>query len=567
MKTLKIALLQHNPTIANVWHNYHKIEKMIRNETSRGFDLFVAPELALLGYSPRDLLSQPELLELERLALDKIRLLSEELGVGILLGHSEKREGPGKPLFNACTLFEKGYSLGRIRKRRIPYYDVFSEERFFESAEDLPQEPLNFRGFKLGVFICEDAWWEVKKFGNKDISQPHWTLSLEKQLEASDILINLSASPFGAYKYDRRNYIFSHHAIKHKAPLLFSTCVGAQDEIIFDGPSFAMSSSGELLFEAKSFEEDIFRVELDQSKTLRSLDSLTVPEPENTWDATKRALVLGIKDFVNKNNFSKVIVGLSGGIDSALVAYLACEALGSDQVLGVSLPTQFNSLETRNDAQQLAKNLGIEFREIAIENLVHSSQTLLEVSSSGLVYENLQSRIRGLVLMTLSANEQRLLLATGNKSEFAMGYSTLYGDMCGALAPIGDLYKTEVFGLCYWIQSKNKNIFPQSLLSRPPSAELAPNQKDSDSLPDYAVLDVVLQDMIDNQFLNRTALERFVQEYSKHSLEVLKNKMFGMEFKRYQAPPVLKIHARSFGQGWQMPLVKSFSSQESFKND
>lgn len=559
MESLKIALLQHNPKVADVKHNLDKLESMIRKESKKGFDLFVAPELALVGYSPRDLLSQPSLIQAEQDALDSIRRLSEELSVGILLGHTEKREGAGKPLFNSCTLFEKGYALGRIRKRRIPHYDIFMEERFFESARDLPQEPLSFRGFKLGLFICEDGWWEVKKYGKNDLAYPHWTDEIDAQLAKSDVLINISASPYNFSKYERRKEIFSKHALKHSTPLLFSTCVGAQDEILFDGPSFAMNTQGVLEFESKSFEEDVLRVEVSKNKKIRSIDQLPIPLHEDPWDTFHQVLVLGIRDFVRKNSFKKIVLGLSGGIDSALVAYLAKEALGAENVLGVSLPTKFNSAETRSDARKLAENLGIEFREIPIGDLVSSAEKIMNVTPSGLVYENLQSRSRGLLLMTLSAQENRLLLTTGNKSELAMGYSTLYGDMCGALAPIGDLYKTDVFGMCHWIQSHLGSPFPESILTRPPSAELAPDQKDEDSLPEYAILDVILEDIIENQSLNKQALTIFANDVSKLSFDDIVKRLHSMEFKRYQAPPILKVHPRSFGYGWQMPLVKGFN--------
>jgi NAD+ synthetase len=559
MRSLKIAVLQHNPIVADVKANFEKLQSMIHAEMKReSFDLFVAPELALVGYSPRDLLSQPQLLKQEQEALEAMRVLSQELNVGILLGHTERHEGTGKALFNSCTLFDNGYCLGRIRKRRIPHYDIFMEERFFESARDLPQKPIPFRGFKLGLFICEDGWWEVRKFGKNDAWSTPWAQDMDSQLAGSHLLINLSASPFEFSKYDRRKNIFARHALTHQAPLIFSTCVGAQDEIIFDGPSFVMNSQGEVHFESKSFVEDVLRIRVCEDKSVQSLDAASAPTPKNSWETLFNVLTLGIRDFVRKNKFEKVLLGLSGGIDSALVALLAKEALGAQNVLGISLPTRFNSQETRKDAAELAKALGIGFREISIESAVVSTQNTLQVPESGLVFENLQSRMRGLFLMTISAQENRLLLATGNKSEFAMGYSTLYGDMCGALAPIGDLYKTEVFGLCHWIQQKMGAPFPEGILSRAPSAELAPHQKDEDSLPPYPVLDVILADMIDNQFLNKKMLEPFARNTSKISLEEIEKRLHHMEFKRFQAPPILKIHSRAFGYGWQMPLVKGY---------
>jgi len=518
--TLRVCVLQSNPLIGDVLHNLSRLRRAIERDPSRA-DLYVAPELALVGYSPRDLLSLPRLLRSESEALQEIAALSQQHGIGILIGHTESRSGPGKPLHNAATLFDSGLCAGRVRKRRLPHYDVFEEDRFFESYEANDQRPLMFRGTRIGIFICEDAWNEVQRFGKNDFaSLPHEDL-LRRQLEGSELIINISASPYTFGKTQRRLDTFSRHAKAHTAPLIFAGSVGAQDHVLFDGGSFALNPEGRCVAEAERFVEAELLLEVERStRTVRNLGGAAETPIVSEWEKLRRALTMGIADYVTKSGFQKVIIGLSGGIDSALVAALACDALGAANVLGVSLPSRFNSNETRDDARTLAKNLGMEFREIPIEDPVRAVRDALALSESGLAYENLQSRCRGVTLMTLSALESRLLLATGNKSEFAMGYATLYGDMCGALAPIGDLYKTEVFGLCHWMQSR-KAIFPPSLLLRAPSAELAPNQKDQDSLPDYAVLDTLLEDMIDNQGIHREVLRPFMDACSEHSLENL----------------------------------------------
>jgi len=554
---LRVCVLQLNPLVGDVLHNFSQIRRAIEKDPARA-DLYVTPELALVGYSPRDLLSYPQLLSAEAEALKELAILSQQYQIGILVGHTETRSGNGKPLHNAATLFDSGLCAGRIRKRRMPYYDIFEEERFFESYEGNDQRPLLFRGSSLGVFICEDAWNEVTRYGKNDTGfSPHEDL-IHKQLSGADLLINLSASPYAIGKLKRRREAFAYHATKHTTPLLFASSVGAQDEILFDGGCFAMKADGKIVTEAPSFVESEIIVGFDpRTRSLSELSKEPATCTESDWAKLHAALCMGLGDYVRKSGFKKVVIGLSGGIDSALVAELACEALGAENVLGISLPTKFNSPETREDARMLAKNLGMEFREAPIESLLHAVKDTLNVKEAGLTFENLQSRCRGIMLMTISAQEARLLLATGNKTEFAMGYATLYGDMCGALAPIGDLYKTEVFGLCHWIQSQ-KNCFPQTILSRAPSAELAPGQKDQDSLPEYAVLDTILEDMIENQNLNHKASKEFLETCSQHSYDRVFKTFQAMEFKRFQAAPILKVHGRSFGASWRMPVAKGF---------
>ncbi|MEO5666783.1 MAG: NAD(+) synthase, partial [Bdellovibrionota bacterium] len=460
---IRVCVLQCNPLVGDVLHNLSQIRRTIEKDPARA-DLYVTPELALVGYSSRDLFAYPQLLRSEAEALEQMNSLSQQYGIGILVGHTEQRAGVGKGLHNAATLFDSGLCVGRVRKRRLPYYDVFEEDRFFEGYVGEDQRPLSFRGVKLGVFICEDAWEEVTRFGEHDLAaHPHKEL-IRKQLAGSDLIVNISASPFALGKISKRRETFAYHARLHRAPLIFAGAVGAQDHVLFDGSSFILDSAGALVAQAESFAETELLLSFElATKEAKLLSPSSMTPIVSEWATMKKALVMGIGDYVRKTGFKKAVIGLSGGIDSALVAALACEALGPENVLGVSLPTKFNSSETRDDARALALKLGMEFRESSIEGVLMSFKDTLRVNASGLTYENLQSRCRGVMLMTISSQESRLLLATGNKSEFAMGYATLYGDMCGALAPIGDLYKSEVFGLCHWMNSQDP-IFPLSLL-------------------------------------------------------------------------------------------------------
>lgn len=538
-------------------------------ENSKNVDLFITPELPLIGYSPRDLLALPSLLQAEQQALEILRKETEILGVGLLVGHTESHGQHSRSLLNVATLYDKGYSIGRIRKRRIPYYDIFEEDRFFESWVENDQAPLIFRNIKVGITICEDAWWEIRRYGNADAATtPHENL-LNNQLTGSDIILNLSASPYAFAKPLRRLEIFGKHCLDHSCPLVFASCAGAQDEILFDGHSFALDQNGKLISIAKNFEEDLlflnFQIsgtEGEKKQTKLSALSGSNELPGDDWNYTLKGLIKGISDYVSKSGFKKVSLGLSGGIDSALVAFLAAEAVGPENVYSVSMPTRFNSDETKNDAKTLASKLGIHFEEMPISDVLTSAKDFIQLTDSGLAYENLQSRIRGLTLMTKSALNQSLVLATGNKSEFAMGYATLYGDMCGAIAPIGDLYKTQVFQLCHHIQHSCGAPFPESLLSRPPSAELAEGQVDSNSLPEYPILDTLLEDWIENQSLNEDLLREFLKDASKKAIDYdkLKQQFHNNEFKRTQAPPILKLHSRSFGSGWKMPLAKKIET-------
>ncbi len=548
---MRLALVQTNPLVGGVRKNLEALTQTVRSHAAQA-DLFVFPELALVGYPPRDLLAEPALAEEEARALEAVARLSQETGVAILVGHTERRQGDGAPYYNAASLFDGGQVVARVRKQRLPSYDIFEEERFFEPWTG-SQVPVEFRGLKLGIFICEDAWTEFSAFGRDD--ERRHSRASAPTLQGADLLVNISASPYTMGKRPRREAVFADHARACAAPLVFCGSTGAQDGILFDGASFAMDASGTLRSQAKIFAEDVLLLELTSDGAWAA--GSPPARPHACWDELRAGIVCGIRDYIRKSGFSSVVLGLSGGIDSALVAALAAEALGPSNVLGVSLPSRITSDESRDDARVLASKLGIAFREISIAEAVAAHVKALALAEKGLPFENLQSRNRGVLLMTISNLEGRLLLSTGNKSEMAVGYSTLYGDLCGALAPIGDLYKTEVYGLSHWMQ-REKETIPLSTLLKAPTAELAPGQRDSDSLPHYAVLDTALEDMLENQSRRLYSWQSFLEPAFKEPAALVR-KVRSMEFKRYQAPPILKVHARAFGNGWKLPIAKEIS--------
>lgn len=548
---MRLAVLQMNPKVGDVPGNCAQLQKKITEHKDRA-DLFVVGEQALLGYPPRDLLSFASVLAAEEHALRELQQFTAKLGKGLLLGHCERRQGAGKPLYNAATLFDSGKLMGRVRKCRIPAYDIFEEERFFEPWTGGPQAPLNFRGLQLATVVCEDSWRTVSAFGPQDVRT--YTLAPTAPAQGAHLCVNLSASPYSLHKRPLREDLMRAQAQRAHCAFLYVNCVGGNDDILFDGASFLVNADGNILGQAHIFAEDVLVIEF-ANNTWKPID----PKPAlpfEAWAELQAGLQIGIGDYVRKSGFERVILGLSGGVDSALCAALATKALGKENVLGVSLPSAFTSELSRRTAKELAQGLGIEFRELDLSASIEAQQKLLKLPATGAASENLQSRMRGLSLMAIANQEERLLLTTGNKSELAMGYATLYGDMCGALNPLGDLYKTEVYGLAQLMNRDPSTPVPTETLTRAPSAELAPAQKDSDSLPPYEILDPILVDWIEHQ-----GELHYPEAWAKilaprFTLESLRKKFHANEFKRYQAPPILKVHSRSFGSGWHMPLAK-----------
>jgi len=557
---MRIALAQINPLVGDLSGNGAQLLAACRRAAADGADLVVAPELALWGYPPRDLLLRPSLRQRQEDVLDALaRDLPPEQA--LLLGVSETvRDGQQPDLFNGVALVEKGSWRIVARKRLLPSYDVFDERRYFRPAEEpcLLELERNGRSWGLGLTICEDLWVEEQLHSQRLLGgDPVGDLAAM----APDLLINLSASPFGQGKPQLRRELAKSAAQRLSAPVIYVNQVGGNDELIFDGGSFVSTASGAVGAQLAFGAADLACWEPGQAA-----EAAAIPSDE---ELLLRALVLGVRDYARKCGFGKALLGLSGGIDSALVAVLAAAALGAEQVQALLMPSPWSSEGSINDSLDLAKRLGIHTQTVPIEGLMGGFDAALSAPlggvPAGVTAENLQSRIRGTLLMAVANQQGQLLLTTGNKSELAVGYCTLYGDMNGGLAVIGDLYKSTVFHLCNWIDSEAAQAVRQELglpaqgeligaaiREKPPSAELRPDQKDSDSLPDYAVLDPLLKALLEEH--------QSPEELSQQGTDpALAERVMGLlrraEFKRRQAPPVLKLSQRAFGSGWRMPIA------------
>ncbi len=542
---MRIALLQIHSISGQISWNTRKIIDALEIAKEKQVDLVVTPELALVGYPPDDLLTLQPFLNEERKALAQLTEQTQKTGVALLVGHTELNEQ--NFFWNSASLFEKGECVGTIRKKRLPSYNIFSEARHFASYTK-DQSPLLLRGKKIGISICEDAWDEIESYGPLFLRQYENTPPVFKdERKNCDLHINLSASPFEWNKGQLRRKTFQEISKKLGKPFFWVNRAGSQDEVLFDGKSAVYD--GENYLEAKSGEEDFLI--WDSQSTQKTKAS---PE-KSSWQSLSDMLIIGLKNFVHQSGAQGVIVGLSGGIDSACVATLAVKALGPENVLGISLPSEITGDESKKLAKDLAENLKIQFKEISISSIVVESAKALGLAHSGIPYENLQSRARGIILMGEANRSGKLLLACGNKSELAMGYGTLYGDIAGALAPIGDLLKTEVYGLChFW--NREKTFIQESILKRAPTAELATNQKDTDSLPPYEVLDAFLHELLNRQ--GKAFVEKDWKTFLKNTTaQELMQKVLKTEFKRYQAPPLLRVSNRAFGLSWRMPIATS----------
>lgn len=523
---MKICICQLNPVIGDIRGNKEKIIQRIEEAKSLRPDLVIFPEMVLTGYPPRDLLLRPHFIQ-------KVWEAAEEIGrhtpgLQVLLGLPRKNPNKnGKPLFNSCALFSNGVFRDFYDKMLLPTYDVFDERRYFEPGG----HPYVFGvgGKKVALTICEDIW---------DEHYPHSPIR-ELTHQHLDLLINISASPYHLGKQQERKKIAQKAAKALSCPVLLVNQVGANDTLIFDGHSFLMSPSGTLLVELPLFIEACTLVDLNH------LESRTL-QPLSTEEELVQALVLGLRDFCHKLGFTKTIIGLSGGIDSALVAALAVKALGKENVLGVLLPSRYTSDASIKDAQELAAQLGIETQTLSIESPYAALLDLLK--PEGVTEENIQSRIRGMMLMAFANKLKALLLNTGNKSEYAVGYCTMYGDMCGALSVIGDLTKKDVYALSRYLG------LPESIINKEPSAELKPNQKDSDSLPPYNVLDQIVSSYIEED-LSPSEIAAKMHLSLEYILEWC-DKIDRADFKRSQAPPILKVTRKSLSFGRHFPIVK-----------
>jgi NAD+ synthase (glutamine-hydrolysing) len=543
---VKIALAQINPTVGDFTGNLEKIVAASRRAAAGGARLTVFSELAICGYPPADFLEKPSFLARCRTAVDELAAATADLSTAVLAGVAlPSQPDSGKPAVNAAVLIDRGTLLLEQQKRLLPFYDVFDEQRYFAPARS--QQVVELDGVRLAISICEDAWND-KNFWQRPLYAVDPIEELMRQNPA--LHINLSSSPFWHGKRATRRAMLSAIARRDQIPVLMCNQVGGNDSLIFDGSSLAIDARGELISQAASFAEDL--VIFDPFIAPGSIRILA----DDDTEAAYQALVLGTRDYVRKCGFKKVVIALSGGIDSALVAAIAKEAIGAENVLAIGMPSPYSSSGSVEDSRQLAANLGIGFELIAISGLFKQYTEALGPLFTGLVAdtteENVQSRIRGTLMMALSNKFASLVLTTGNKSEMAVGYCTLYGDMVGALAVIGDLVKTRVYAVCRWL-NRERELIPFAILEKPPSAELRPDQKDTDSLPPYEVLDPILEAYVERY----EPPERIAAAYGfeiglvQHVVRLVERS----EYKRQQAAPVLKVTSKSFGMGRRFPIA------------
>jgi len=545
---LKITLAQLNYHTGNFELNTQKILDAINKAKLENADLVVFSELSVCGYPPRDFL---EFNDFINLCNESVQLIAKQcVGIAAIVGApTVNPKVEGKDLYNSAYFLADGKVQQIIHKTLLPNYDVFDEYRYFEPNRTF--EIVNYKGKKLAVTICEDLW-------NLSENPMYINSPMDELIKQNpDCIINIAASPYSKVQINTRLNVLKNNAVKYNLPLLYVNHIGAQTQLIFDGGSCVLNSNGKLVSQLRHFEEDVISVDLKELNNQNSIKEIPKTNSINYQDI-EQALVLGIKEYFRKQGFSKAILGLSGGVDSALVVCLASMALGAENVMAVMLPSQYSSDHSVSDSQKLVKNLGVKSDLISIENTFTALQQTLgkqfENTEFNIAEENMQSRSRAVILMALANKFGYILLNTSNKSELAVGYGTLYGDMCGGISVIGDLYKTEVYALCEFI-NRNEEIIPKNILTKAPSAELRPNQKDSDSLPDYEVLDAILNHYIEERKgPNEIIALGFSEELVKRTLKMVNNN----EWKRLQAPPVLRVSSKSFGPGRRMPLVAKY---------
>ena len=565
---MKFLLAQINPVVGDLEGNARKIFYIASKASSICADFVLTPELSLWGYPANDLLLKKNLLKDQYEILDKlaIDINKKFLNLSITVGIAEMINDSFFPnLYNSVALLEGGKWKIIARKIILPTYEVFDEKRYFRSEEKVSVliKKIKNKTWRLGFTICEDLWVN-KDIEGRGIHKKNPIVDLKK--EKVDIIVNLSASPYTFKKLELRSKVSSFAAKYLQVPLIYVNQIGANDNLIFDGNSFILDKDGSKIKQLKSFSEDLSSWEIEQTKPEKI--NFENSEMSSIFDA----LVLGVKDYAKKCGFQTALIGLSGGIDSALVSAIATAALGSDNIYCVSMPSKWSSSHSKSDAKDLARRLKINFNIIPIENLITSFEESfiknIDFEMADITNQNIQSRIRGTLLMALANQEKHLLLSTGNKSELAVGYCTLYGDMNGGLSVIGDLYKTNVFRLCNWLDSKESinhrksymldtkvNIIGKNIRTKPPSAELAPDQLDTDTLPPYSILDNILKGIIEEKKdLKQLEEDGHEKELILKIISLIKK----AEFKRKQAPPILKLSSQSLGSDWRVPIAISY---------
>jgi NAD+ synthase (glutamine-hydrolysing) len=544
---MKIALAQINPTIGAFDHNCHQIMAQAHAARKAGCNLVVFSELTIPGYPPRDLLDKGQFIDANLASLQG--LVAELTGIGVICGYVDRNpDESGNPLLNSAVLFENGRILQTLHKQLLPTYDVFDERRHFEPGP--ATAPFEFRGLRIGLTICEDMWNDKDVF-KKRIYGSDPVIRLARA--GAELLINISASVYHVGKHNFRRHMFSTMAKKYGVPLLFCNQVGGNDSVLYDGASSVFMPDGSIAAQARDFAPDLICYDTQR----RTGDQHPIAEDDlsSIWGA----LVMGTRDYLGKCGFNKALVGLSGGIDSALTLCIAVEALGSNRVDAIFMPSDYTSRDNYEDTRQLAQNLGVSYQVIPIGDIfggfIHQLSPQFDHRRPGVTEQNIQARIRGTILMAHSNRSGALVLATGNKSELAVGYCTLYGDMCGGLAVIGDVPKTMVYRLSQDLNCRAR-VIPERILAKPPSAELAPDQIDQDDLPPYEVIDPIIKAYVEEA----RGLEEIVALGFDHQVarEVI-NRVDKNEYKRFQAPPVLKVTPKAFGEGRRYPLAKRFA--------
>jgi NAD+ synthase (glutamine-hydrolysing) len=544
---VKVALAQINTTIGDFAANEAKIVQAYRKAESAGAEIVVFPELATCGYPPRDMLLRPGFVEAN---LDLLARLTKITGrTGLLLGYvGLNKVRPGRETTNSAALLQNGQMVATRTKTLLPTYDVFDEDRYFEPAAE--NSCVEFNGRKIGVTICEDAWndedfWRDRRYRRNPV--------VELAEAGAEVIFNVSASPWHLGKNRIRHAMLGSLARKTERPLFYCNLIGGNDELVFDGASLGFNAAGELVGRGRMFEEDFFVIDTE------SASAVQVPEVADE-EKVYKALVLGLRDYLHKCGFKSAVLGLSGGIDSALTAVLAVEALGAENVRGVSLPSQFSSQGSLDDARILAKHLGIRYDVVAIQPMFLAAKEQLKEVFRGrdedTTEENIQARLRGVTLMALSNKFGSLLLTTGNKSELAVGYCTLYGDMCGGLAVISDVPKTMVYRVARWI-NRDREIIPEASITKPPSAELRPDQTDQDSLPPYEVLDAILDAYVVEM---KSVRQIIASGYEEATVKRVVRLIDFAEYKRRQAAPGLKVTTKAFGVGRRIPIAQRYSA-------
>jgi len=533
---MKITLCQINPTVGAINQNKKSIFDWYHRAVDLGADLVIFPELSLIGYPPQDLLLRNRFIENAKNALDEI---AQKSTIPIILGNTMMEDNK---LYNCAFFCEKGEIISHYKKRLLPTYDVFDEARYFTSGSEpcVVKVSINGENVYLGLQICEDLW------------DKNYSCDLVEELKAkgAEIIINLSASPYRVDRLLDRCELIQSKASDNRLSYLYCNLVGAQDELIFDGQSLAYNENGELIAQGKAFEEEILMVDVKNSQTIDLIDSRREEKIYN-------ALVLGVKDYFKKTGHTEAVIGLSGGIDSSLTACIAVDALGIENVHGVSMPSKFSSQHSKDDAKLLSENLGVDYRTISIESIVSSFEESLKTSYNGselgVAEENIQARARGSIIMALSNKFNWLVLSTGNKTELAMGYCTLYGDMNGGLSVISDLSKTDVYALSRWVNEKaGFDCIPINSIEKPPSAELTPNQVDPF---DYDVVSPLVTALIDNQ---KSPSELIKEGADPGLVKDISNRIRINEYKRRQAAPGLRVTSKAFGIGRRVPIVNQF---------